>query len=186
MKVTETPLAGVLLIAPSTFEDERGLFRETYERQRYMALGINSEFVQDNHSRSLKNVLRGMHFTRRKPQAQLLTVIRGVVYDVVVDLRRGSSTFGSWSGTILDAEALCQIYMPEGFAHGFCVLSDYADLHYKVTQFYDPDNEVGLRWDDPEVGIKWPVYSPLISSRDLKHPLLHELDWLSTPKHDSL
>lgn len=181
MKVKETPLAGILLIEPKTFGDQRGLFRETYQRDRYQAAGIAEEFVQDNHSRSARNVLRGLHFTRRKPQAQLLTVIRGCIFDVVVDLRRDSATFGQWYGAELTAEGPCQIYMPHGFAHGFCVLSDYADLHYKVSQRYDPDDEAGLRWDDADVGIQWPVKTPVISSRDGMHPFLHELDWLMPP-----
>lgn len=175
MKVRKCPLEGILLIEPATFGDQRGLFRETYERERYMAMGITEEFVQDNHSRSAKNVLRGLHFTRRKPQSQLLTVIRGKIFDVVVDIRRDSPTFGKWFGTELTDEGLCQIYMPHGFAHGFCVLSDYADLHYKVSQRYDPHDEGGLRWDDTDVGIDWPVRVPVISDRDGKHPLFREL-----------
>ena len=175
MKVGKCTLEGILLIEPATFGDQRGLFRECYERERYRAAGIAEEFVQDNHSRSAKNVLRGLHFTRRKPQAQLLTVIRGKIFDVVVDIRRNFPTFGKWFGTELTDEGLCQIYMPHGFAHGFCVLSDYADLHYKVSQRYDPDDEGGLRWNDTDVGIDWPVRVPVISDRDGKHPLFREL-----------
>lgn len=175
MKVGKCPLEGILLIEPATFGDQRGLFRECYEQERYRAAGIAEEFVQDNHSRSEKNVLRGLHFTRRKPQAQLLTVMRGKIFDVVVDIRRDSPTFGKWSGTELTDEGLCQIYMPHGFAHGFCVLSDYADLHYKVSQRYDPADEGGLRWNDTDVGIDWPVRVPVISDRDGKHPLFGEL-----------
>jgi len=175
MKVTECALPGILLIEPETFGDKRGLFRETYERERYKAAGISDEFVQDNHSRSGKNVLRGLHFTRRKPQAQLLTVIYGRIYDVVVDIRPDSATFGKWFGVELTAEGLCQIYMPHGFVHGFCVLSDHTDLHYKVSQRYDPNDEGGLRWDDSDIGISWPINSPLISDRDRKFPSLHEL-----------
>ena len=181
MKVRQCALAGILLIEPETFGDQRGLFRETYERERYMAVGIAEEFVQDNHSRSERNVLRGMHFTKRKPQAQLLTVIRGTIFDVVVDIRPDSATFGKWIGAELAAEGVCQIYMPHGFAHGFCVLSDYADLHYKVSQRYDPDDEAGLRWDDADVGIDWPVRAPVISSRDGGHPLLREFTGSDKP-----
>ncbi len=174
MKTTSTPLAGILLIKPLTYADERGFFLENYQRERYRKHGILEEFVQDNHSRSAKNVLRGLHFTRDKLQAQILTVMRGRIFDVVVDIRKDSSTFGQWFGTELNDKDLCQIYMPHGFAHGFCVLSDYADLHYKVSQPYDPKDEGGLRWNDPDIDIKWKINSPIISDRDKKHPLLKE------------
>lgn len=174
MKVTTCPLDGILLIEPAVYADNRGFFLESFEQQRYRDAGIREEFIQDNHSRSKRNVLRGLHFTKHKPQAQLLTVMRGSIFDVVVDIRPGSPTFGKWFGTELSAGERPQIYMPHGFAHGFCVLSDVADLHYKVSQKYDPSDEGGLRWNDPDIGITWPVESPEISARDLAHPLLKE------------
>jgi dTDP-4-dehydrorhamnose 3,5-epimerase len=174
MKVIKCQLDGVILIEPATYADERGFFLESYQLERYRSVGITEEFVQDNHSRSAKNVLRGMHFTKNNPQAQILTVMRGKIFDVVVDVRKGSPSFGIWFGTELSDEGPRQIYMPHGFAHGFCVLSDFADLHYKVSAKYDPKDEGGLRWNDPDVGIVWPVKNPAVSDRDQKHPLLRE------------
>jgi dTDP-4-dehydrorhamnose 3,5-epimerase len=175
MQVKQVPLNGILLIEPVVYADSRGFFLETYEQTRYRALGILETFVQDNHSRSAKNVLRGLHFTKRKPQAQILTVMSGHIFDVVVDIRKDSLTFGQWFAAELSDTGLRQIYMSHGFAHGFCVLSAYADLHYKVSQRYDPHDEGGIRWDDPEVGIHWPVERPIISDRDRNHPLLKDL-----------
>ncbi len=175
MKIIAQPLEGIMVLEPEWFRDSRGFFLESYEQTRYRELGIYEEFVQDNHSRSERNVLRGLHFTRRKPQAQILTVIRGRIFDVVVDIRQDSPTFGKWLGTELSDEGPRQIYMAHGFAHGFCVLSDYADLYYKVSQRYDPHDDGGLRWDDPDIGIEWPVAMPEISERDRKHPLLKNI-----------
>jgi dTDP-4-dehydrorhamnose 3,5-epimerase len=175
VKVTPTPLDGVLVIEPRRFGDARGFFLESYEEERYRAAGIDEQWVQDNHSRSAKNVLRGLHFTKRKAQAQLLTVMRGRIFDVVVDVRRASPTRGRWFGTYLSDDGVCQVYMAHGFAHGFCVLSDFADLHYKVTQRYDPHDEGGLRWNDPDVGIEWPIREPIVSDRDQAHPLFRDL-----------
>ncbi len=166
MKVRTCSLEGILLIEPEIFEDDRGFFLESFEEERYRNEGITERFLQSNHSRSKKNVLRGMHFTRRKRQAQLLTVISGRIFDVVVDIRRASPTFGKWFGTELGDGGTRQIYMPHGFAHGFCVLSDWADLDYKVSQRYDPADEGGLIWNDPDIGVKWPISKPLVSSRD--------------------
>ncbi len=178
MIVNKTPLEGLLLIEPDCYEDERGFFLETFQKERYSEVGINEVFVQDNHSRSAKNVLRGLHFTKSKPQAQILTVMRGKILDVVVDIRKESSTFGQWFGVELSDDGVRQIYMPHGFAHGFCVRSDYADLHYKVSQKYSPEDEGGLRWNDPKLDIQWKVESPLISERDMNYPYftdnLHE------------
>ncbi|MBK9018649.1 MAG: dTDP-4-dehydrorhamnose 3,5-epimerase [Sulfuritalea sp.] len=159
-----------MVLEPKCFSDNRGFFLESFELERYRAIGVIENFVQDNHSRSLKNVLRGLHFTRSKPQAQIVTVIRGRVFDVVVDVRAASPTFGRWFGTELCDEGPRQIYMAPGFAHGFCVLSEYADLHYKVSQHYDPKDDAGLFWNDPGVGIKWPVDAPIVSDRDNAHP----------------
>jgi dTDP-4-dehydrorhamnose 3,5-epimerase len=169
VKIVAQPFSGVMVLEPNRFEDTRGFFLESFEQERYRALGITEDFVQDNHSRSRKNVLRGLHFTRNRPQAQIVTVMRGRIFDVVVDIRKGSPTFGKWYGTELSDEGPRQIYMAHGFAHGFCVLSDYADLHYKVSQRYDPSDEGGLIWNDGEVRIDWPIKDPVISARDQKH-----------------
>lgn len=174
MKVVAEPFSGILVMEPKCFADSRGFFLESYEQERYRAFGITEEFVQDNHSRSARNVLRGLHFTRNKPQAQILTVMRGRIFDVVVDVRKDSATFGQWYGTELSDEGPRQVYMAHGFAHGFCVLSYFADLHYKVSQKYDPSDEGGLVWNDVEVGIEWPIRDPLISSRDSNHPVLRD------------
>ncbi len=175
MKVIARPFNGVIVLQPRRFDDVRGFFLESFERERYQAFGINEDFVQDNHSRSAKDVLRGLHFTRKRPQAQLLTVIRGRIFDVVVDIRGNSPTFGKWFGAELGDEGPNQIYMAHGFAHGFCVLSDRADLHYKVSQTYDASDDAGLCWSDPEVGIGWPVSAPIVSERDQGRPLLRSI-----------
>lgn len=164
-----------MLIEPRCYHDERGFFLESYEQERYQAVGILDEFVQENHSRSSQNVLRGLHFTQKKPQAQILTVMRGKIFDVVVDVRKDSPTFKKWFGTELSDEGVRQIYMAHGFAHGFCVLSEFADLHYKVSQRYDPGDDGGLLWNDPDIGIEWPISKPIISDRDQNHPTLREL-----------
>jgi dTDP-4-dehydrorhamnose 3,5-epimerase len=169
MKVSKCKLDGILLITPDIYSDERGFFLESFEQERYRELGIVEKFIQDNHSRSKKNVLRGLHFTKNNPQAQIVTVIRGRVFDVVVDIRKDSSTFGQWFGTELSNEGIRQIYMPHGFAHGFCVLSDWADLHYKVSQRYDPNDDGGLIWNDDQIKIDWPIKDPIISQRDMEH-----------------
>jgi dTDP-4-dehydrorhamnose 3,5-epimerase len=176
MKVVKTQLSGLLLIEPHCFEDERGYFLETYQSKRYLEVGITDSFVQDNQSRSARGVLRGMHYQCKRPQAQIVTVMRGRVFDVVVDLRANSQTFGRWLGVELsDSSELRQIYMAPGFAHGFCVLSDWADLHYKVSRLYDPDDEGGLLWCDEEVGINWPLAKPCIASRDASFPRLKDI-----------
>ena len=181
MKIIDTGLAGLLLIEPRYFRDERGYFLETFSGPRYRDAGIADNFVQENHSRSSKGILRGLHFQVRRPQAQLVTVMRGKVFDVGVDLRPGSKTFGQWFGAELSDEGACQMYMPPGFAHGFCVLSDVADLHYMVSRIYDHSDEGGLRWNDPEIGIRWPVERPIISERDARYPPLAELDEAQLP-----
>ena len=166
MKVSKCKLDGILLITPDIYSDERGFFLESFEQERYRELGIVEEFNQDNHSRSKKNVLRGLHFTKNKPQAQIVTIMRGRVFDVVVDIRKDSSTFGQWLGTELSNEGIRQIYMPHGFAHGFCVLSDFADLHYKVSKNYNHQDEAGIIWSDPLINIEWPIKNPILSNRD--------------------
>jgi dTDP-4-dehydrorhamnose 3,5-epimerase len=175
LKVTKCSLNGILLIEPAVFKDDRGFFLENYQELNYKRIGVTENFVQDNHSRSKRNVLRGLHFTKNKPQAQLLTVIRGKIFDVVVDIRKDSETFGKWFGIELSDAGPRQIYMAHGFAHGFCVLSDYADLHYKVSQHYEPDDEGGLLWNDPDISIEWPINNPIVSSRDRRHSILKEL-----------
>ena len=175
MKFIKTPLEGLMLIEPDCYRDERGFFLESYQDQRYEDAGILDQFVQENHSRSTKGVLRGMHFQLNKPQAQIVTVIRGRIFDVCVDLRHKSPTFSKWYGAELSDNATRQIYMAPGFAHGFCVLSEYADLHYKVSQFYDPEDEGGLHWNDSTVGIKWPILNPDVSTRDQDFPYLNDL-----------
>jgi dTDP-4-dehydrorhamnose 3,5-epimerase len=183
MNVVTTPLAGLLLIEPRCFHDERGFFLETHQDARYRSAGIPDTFVQDNHSRSRRGVLRGLHFQVRRPQAQLVTIVRGRVFDVVVDLRTGSPTFGRWFGIELSDDRPRQVYMPPGFAHGFCVLSDWADLHYKVSRRYDPDDAGGLRWNDPDVGIAWPIEAPIVTPRDAAYPVLRDLNATRLP-HD--
>jgi len=182
MIIKSTPLKGLLVITPKCFEDDRGFFLETYQLARYRDAGIVENFVQDNHSRSKKGVLRGMHFQVKRPQAQMVTVMRGSVFDVCVDLRPASSTFGQWFGIELNDVGPQQIYMPPGFAHGFCVLSDWADLHYKVSQNYEANDEGGLYWNDLDVGIDWPIECPSITSRDANYPKLKDLKLSQLPQ----
>lgn len=178
MKTSRCALEGIRIFTPEVHADARGHFLEAYHQTRYQAAGVEADFVQDSYSSSRRGVLRGLHFTRHRPQAQLLTVMRGHIFDVVVDLRRGSPTFGQWHGEELRDDRVRQIYMPHGFAHGFCVLSESADLHYKASALYTPDDNFGLRWDDPQVGIRWPLAAPLVSERDRQFPLLEALDAL--------
>ena len=176
MKVIETGMEGFLVIEPDVFSDERGFFLETFQSDKYKIAGIIDSFVQDNQSRSTRGILRGLHFLVRQPQAQLITVLRGRVFDVGVDLRPESRTFGQWFGVELsDSGGARQIYMAPGFAHGFCVLSDFADLHYKTSLIYNPEDEGGLVYNDPKIGIEWPISNPSLSNRDLEYPCLCEL-----------
>jgi dTDP-4-dehydrorhamnose 3,5-epimerase len=175
MKVEPAGLPGLLLIEPTCFRDERGFFLESYQKERYRTAGIDDDFVQDNHSRSEKGVLRGLHFQVRRPQAQIVTVLRGRIFDVAVDLRPGSQTFGQWCGLELSDAKPRQLYMAPGLAHGFCVLSDGADLHYKVSRYYDRADEGGVLWNDPDIGIRWPIAQPTISARDAAYPRLSAL-----------
>ena len=161
MNFTETALAGVLIIEPDVFADERGFFVESYSRRRYAELpGLDIEFVQDNHSYSLRNVLRGLHLQRRKPQGKLLRVVTGHIWDVAVDVDPRSATFRQWVGVDLTGDNRLQLYVPPGYAHGFCVLSDAAHVEYKCTEFYDPKDEVGVVWNDSDLAIEWPVTAP--------------------------
>ncbi|MBC7235379.1 MAG: dTDP-4-dehydrorhamnose 3,5-epimerase [Chloroflexi bacterium] len=170
MRVIPTSLPDVLIVEPDVYGDERGFFMESYSRRKYAALGIDVEFVQDNHSRSSRGVLRGLHYQARPGQAKLVRVVSGEVYDVAVDIRHGSPTFGKWVGVVLSAENKRQLYIPVGFAHGFCVLSEMADFLYKVSSYYDPTEERGIVWDDPDLAIDWPVEEPILSPRDRAHP----------------
>ena len=176
IKINKTPLEGLLLIEPRCFRDERGFFIETFQCARYQAAGIADNFGQDNQSRSVKDVLRGLHFQIRRPQAQIVTVIHGSIFDVAVDLRPNSSTFGRWFGATLSEDGPRQMYMASGFAHGFCVLSEVADVHYKVSRNYDHADEGGVLWNDPAIGIHWPVDIPHLSPRDAAYPKLRELE----------
>jgi dTDP-4-dehydrorhamnose 3,5-epimerase len=175
MKLTETELEGVLIIEPSVYEDARGFFLETYHQNRYRELGIQSDFVQDNMSFSKKGTLRGLHFQHPHDQAKLVQVAKGTVFDVVVDIRRGSPFFGKWIGAYLSDEKNQQVFIPEGFAHGFCVISEYAVFIYKCSDFYAHECERGILWSDPDLDIKWPVENALVSEKDLKLPRLKDL-----------
>ena len=175
IKAKKTPLEGFLILELKTFKDDRGFFLETFQEKSYKEVGIKDNFVQDNQSRSSKGVLRGLHFQVKRPQAQIVTVMRGSIFDVGVDLRQNSSTFGQWYGVELSDVGQRQIYMAPGIAHGFCVLSDLADLHYKVSRYYDPDDECGMLWNDSEVNIDWPSINPLIHHRDATYQSLSQL-----------
>ena len=172
---TETRLPGVILVEPVVFGDERGFFMETYHRRKYDAGGITGRFVQDNHSHSARGVLRGLHYQLRHPQSKLVYVITGEIFDVAVDIRQGSATFGQWVGTYLSRENKRQLFIPEGFAHGFCVTSDRADVMYKCTDFYAPDDDFGLLWSDSELAIHWPIQTPALSEKDRRHHPLAEI-----------
>tara|TARA_B100000787_G_C16184701_1_gene293935 strand:- start:1041 stop:1604 length:564 start_codon:yes stop_codon:yes gene_type:complete len=175
MKIVQTPIDGFLIIEPNIYEDERGFFLETFQGEVYKNHGIKDHFVQDNQSRSSKGVLRGLHFQFMHPQAQIVTVMRGVIFDVGVDLRPHSKSFGKWFGVELSDSGQRQIYMAPGIAHGFCVLSDFADLHYKVSRFYDHKDERGLLWNDPTLNISWPQKDFAINKRDANYPSLIDL-----------
>jgi dTDP-4-dehydrorhamnose 3,5-epimerase len=175
MNIIRTKLAGAIIIEPKVFGDHRGFFLETYQRDRYIEADISLDFIQDNHSRSSKGVLRGLHFQKTKPQGKLVRVVRGEVFDVVVDIREGSPTFGQWEGVLLNEENKRQFYVPPGFAHGFVTLSDTADFEYKCTDYYDPSDEGAIRWNDPEIGIEWPVVYPQLSDKDASAPLLKDM-----------
>jgi dTDP-4-dehydrorhamnose 3,5-epimerase len=168
MQFLPTELAGVVVIEPKAYEDERGFFMETFHRQKFAVAGIDVEFVQDNHSRSRAGVLRGLHYQLAHPQGKLVRAIRGTVFDVAVDLRRSSATFGHWYGCELTEANRRQMYIPPGFAHGFCVTSDAAEVVYKCTALYHPEDERTLLWSDPALGIRWPVASPVVSAKDAR------------------
>jgi dTDP-4-dehydrorhamnose 3,5-epimerase len=180
MQVETTALPGVLIITPRVFSDSRGFFYESYNQAAMHEIGIDTVFVQDNHSQSVRCTLRGLHFQAPPAaQAKLLRVVRGAVWDVAVDIRIGSPTFGRWAAAELNADNYRQLYIPEGFAHGFCVLSDEAEVLYKASHVYNPGQERSIRWDDPTLGVAWPVTNPILSERDRRAPSL--ADYLAAP-----
>jgi len=173
MKLIPTRLDGVWIVEPRVFPDSRGWFLESWNRRTFAAAGIDVDFVQDNHSRSCRGVLRGLHYQAPpKAQAKLVRCVVGKVWDVVVDIRHGSPTFGRWEGVELDAESRRMVFVPVGFAHGFCVLSEAAEIQYKCSDYYAPELSCGVRWDDPALGIDWPVRQPMLSDQDRRHPPL--------------
>lgn len=176
IKAENTKLDGVLIIKPQIFEDERGFFLESFNKDIYSEVGIDFDFVQDNHSRSTKGVLRGLHFQKTKPQGKLVRVVKGKVFDIAVDIRRGSATYGQWEAVILSEENKTQFWVPPGFAHGFMVLSDIADFEYKCTGYYDQSDEGGIIWNDPYLNIPWPDKNPILSEKDANAPKLIDLD----------
>ena len=176
MKITETELAGVLIIEPKVFGDSRGFFKETFQAERYREAGIEYTFVQDNYSRSQKGVLRGLHFQITKPQGKLVSCLKGAVFDVAVDIDPESTTYGQYVGVELTEENHKQLWVPPGYAHGFFVLSETADFQYKCTDYYDPSDEGGVIWNDPDVAIEWPITHPSLSSKDALLPTLAELN----------
>jgi dTDP-4-dehydrorhamnose 3,5-epimerase len=175
MRLLPCSLPEVLIIEPDVYRDARGFLVESFHARRYEALGIRGTFVQDNHSASVAPTLRGLHLQLQEPQAKLVRVVSGEVYDVAVDVRRGSPTFGQWVGVRLSAENFLQCFVPAGFAHGFCVLTERAQVEYKCTSFYNPAGEIGIAWNDPELKIDWPLGQPLLSARDAALPHLRQV-----------
>lgn len=175
MNVIETKLPGVLIIEPKVYGDHRGFFKETYQTERYSEVGIELSFVQDNHSRSQYGVLRGLHLQKTRPQGKLVSCSRGVVYDVAVDVNPNSDTFGQYVGVELTEDNHRQLWIPPGYAHGFCVLSDVADFQYKCTDLFFPEDEGGLIWNDPEVAVDWPIKQPSLSEKDKQLPTLAQI-----------
>lgn len=178
MRFVETALPGVLVVEPTVHQDHRGFFLETYHREKYARGGIEGPFVQDNHSRSARGILRGLHAQGRRPQGKLVRCVEGAIFDVAVDIRRGSPTFARWVGVELTAASFRQLWVPPGFAHGFSVLSEAAQVEYKVTELYDAADELAIAWDDPEIGIEWPLAEPVLSEKDRAAPRLSEIERL--------
>ena len=172
MNIITTALDGVIIIEPEVFRDNRGFFMETYSRAKYKEAGVVCDFVQDNLSYSMKGTLRGLHFQIKRPQAKLVQVVTGEIFDVAVDIRPGSSTFGKWAGVYLSEKNKRQLFIPEGFAHGFCVISETAHFLYKCSDFYFQHDEGGIIWSDPDIGIDWPVKDPIVSEKDKQLPRL--------------
>jgi len=183
MKFLPGKLEGVVIIEPDVYQDDRGFFLESYHARKYTEGGLPVMFVQDNHSRSRRKTLRGLHTQLNRLQGKLVRVTRGEIFDVAVDVRRGSPTFGQWEGVCLSSDNFRQLYIPPGFAHGFCVISDDADVEYKCTDFYEPGDEIAIRWNDPAIGIVWPVQEPLLSEKDhLALGLQNWIEWLPSYK----
>lgn len=185
MKIIETKIPGVIIIEPKVFGDSRGFFLETFHKLRYEDHRVTANFVQDNHSRSQRGVLRGLHCQRQFPQGKLVSVTRGKVFDIAIDIRHGSPTFGESVSVILDDDHIQQFYVPPGFAHGFCVLSEVADFTYKCTDYYHPEDEIGIRYDDPDLNIEWPIANPVVSSKDGNYPFLRDVPAAMLPKYGS-
>lgn len=175
MKFTPLDIPEVILVEPDVHRDPRGFFLETYHRRKYQEGGIREVFVQDNRSRSVRGTLRGLHAQRQKPQGKLVQAIAGEIFDVAVDVRRGSPTFGRWVSAVLSGESFRQLYVPVGFVHGFCVLSETAEVEYKVTDFYAPEDEMTVAWDDPEIAVAWPIQDPVVSEKDRRGRRLAEI-----------
>lgn len=175
LKRIDTELPGCCIVEPAVFGDARGFFYESFNAEKYAGIGIEARFVQSNVSRSMKGVLRGLHYQWPKPQGKLVGVLEGEVYDVAVDIRRGSPTFGRWTAAMLTAENKRQFWIPQGFAHGFCVVSDYATFVYQCTEVYDRAADAGVRWNDASLAIDWPVAEPLLSDKDKVAPFLSEV-----------
>jgi dTDP-4-dehydrorhamnose 3,5-epimerase len=176
MRAVETALPGVFVLEPVVHRDPRGFLLETYHAAKYAEAGISAPFVQDNHSRSAARTLRGLHAqVGRKPQGKLVRALQGEIFDVAVDARRGSPTFRRWVGVRLSSDNFLQLWVPPGFLHGFCVLGDSAEVAYKCTEFWDPGSEISVRWDDPDIGIEWPISDPVLSAKDAAAPRLAEL-----------
>lgn len=175
MNRSSCELAGLLIFEPRVFGDERGFFMESWNRRRYLEQGLDADFVQDNFSLSRRGALRGLHFQNPHPQGKLVSVLQGEVFDVAVDIRRSSPTFGRWHALRLSGDNKRQFFIPPGFAHGFVVLTETALFHYKCTAYYSPNDEMTLRWDDPDIGIEWPVRGPLLSAKDAHAPRLRDL-----------
>lgn len=185
MNVEQTEIPGVLIIQPKVFGDQRGFFLETFEKNRYASHGITMPFVQDNLSRSQKNVLRGLHYQLEKPQGKLVYVTRGSVLDIAVDIRKNSPSFGKHIAVILSDENHKQLYIPPGCAHGFCVLSDVADFFYQCTDYYHPSSEKGILWNDPALNIQWNIANPILSEKDQKYPLLKDIPESQLPGYST-
>ena len=183
LQIIHTSLPGVLELRPNVFRDSRGFFLETYHRSKFTELGITDSFVQDNHSYSARGTLRGLHYQLQHPQAKLCRVIEGEVLDVVVDIRKGSPHFGKWTSVVLSAKEQNQIYIPAGFAHGFLALTDSVQFLYKCSEFYDPCDEHGVLWDDPNIKIAWNVVEPTLSPKDAAYPRLSEVPFELLPEY---
>jgi dTDP-4-dehydrorhamnose 3,5-epimerase len=184
LKFTEKSLPDVVLIEPMVFKDDRGFFMETFHSEKYVEIGISGPFIQDNHSHSRQGTLRGLHYQLKNPQGKLVSAVRGEILDVAVDIRRGSPSFGRWTGNLLSEKNKRQLYIPEGFAHGFCVLSETADVIYKCTDLYTPGDEYGVFWADETIDIVWPMENPILSEKDLENPMLKDIEDMNLPLYE--